>query len=200
MKLYISPTSPFARKARIVVLEKGLSDEVEELVIQTNAIDPNAELMQVNPLAKIPCLVLEDGQAIFDSRVICNYLDREHGSGAVLHATGNVRHKTLIALADGAMDAAVLVMYEVLLREEAKRSQEIAEAQWLKVTRALASIENDYKDILERINMGAIGVVCLLEYLDFRFADRDWRAIVPDLAIWYEGVKDRPSVKATRPQ
>lgn len=200
MKLYSSRTSPFVRKVRIVVMEKGLSEDVDEDFIIFSVTKPNPELAAVNPLMKIPCLILNDGQAVFDSRVICNFLDRESSAGEVLHPTGNVRHKTLIALADGAMDAAVLMVYENLLRDEAIRSSEIFEAQWSKVSGALQYAEREYEDILGHFNMGAIGMLCLLEYLDFRFPDRDWRKDNPKLAKWHENIKDRPSFQATRPE
>lgn len=198
MKFWSSPTSPYVRKIRILIIEKGLQNAIEEEQVKTNAFDSHAGLLAANPLARIPALMLEDGENIFDSRVIARYLD-DQGEGMSLHPPYNVRHETLIALADGILDSAVSAAYERLLRPEDKQFEPWIDAQWDKMRRGVEEIERRFMDYLEGINMGSIGVLCALEYLDFRHGDRDWRQYAAKLAAWHAGVKDRPSFAATRP-
>ncbi len=197
-KLWIGQFSPFARKARIVVLEKNLSDEVEEIVVNTTPLENDKALKSHNPLGKIPCLTLENGGLIADSRVICRFLD-DIGQGASLHPSGNVQHETLIALTDGMMECAVSMVYEMRVRPEEMQFQSWIDAQWGKVSDSLVYVEKNYLDMLGIANMGAIGLFCALEYLDIRHGERNWREIAPKLANWLEGVQDRESFVATRP-
>lgn len=198
--LWISETSPFARKTRIVVIEKGLSDKITERFVQTKATAPNAELCKVNPLGKIPALTLSDQKTYFDSRVICRYLD-DIGEGEILYPLGKYRHETLVALADGILDAAVAMFYEKALRAEESQSAEWIEAQWQKIHAALLYAQSEYPDILKHYNMGCIALGCALGYLDLRFQEREWRKIVPELAKWYdETIATRPAFIKTAPK
>ncbi len=199
MQLFYSDASPFARKARIVVLEANLEDQVEEIAVQTSPLKSDPDLQKLNPLGKIPCLTLDDGTVVVDSRVICHYLDRA-GHGVNLHPSGNMRHNSLMALCDGVLDAAVSMVYEKRVRPSEFQYEEWIEAQWVKVSEALKYIQGQYLDILQHFNMAAIGMVVALEYLDLRHDDRNWRALAPELASWHETVKDRPSFVTTRPK
>ena len=198
MKLLVSETSPYARKARIVIRENQLMDKVSEVMVKTSPLDTNPELKAANPLGKIPCLIHDEGFAIFDSRVICRYLD-DKSTAAHLHPSRNYKHETFMALSDGILDAAVSAAYERLMRPKSHQFEPWIESQLGKIVEALKFTERDFMDVLSHINMGALTLVCALEYLDMRHNDLGWRQITPQLAQWYEAQKDRESVKATRP-
>ena len=134
MQLISSPASPFVRKVRVLLHETGLSDQVEELPVATTALATAPEAMAANPLGKIPALLREDGPAIYDSRVICRYLDARAGAGFYPEAR-LWEVLTLEATADGIMESGVLMVYEMRLRPEGARSAEWVEAQWAKIAR-----------------------------------------------------------------
>ncbi len=200
MKFWSSRTSPFARKVRVVICEKSLQDQIEEIFVSTSPVQSNPELIAQNPLGKLPALTLsdEDASIVVDSRVICQYLDGL-GSGAVLHPSGNVRHASLVALAEGVIEAAVSMVYEHKTRPPELRSEAWIEGQWLKIENTIGYIDQHYRDILAHFNMATIGLVCALEYLDFRLNDRNWRALSPELATWHEAQAGRESFVTTRP-
>lgn len=197
MKLYTNPASPFARKCRVVAHELGI--KLEEIVV--NARDDEG-LRAINPLKKIPALVLDDGSTLFDSPVICEYLNEVGGgkffSPASLWKPVSGRWKALglQALGDGIMDAAVACRYEVIQAEERRNPEHIA--------RYKATI-NAGLDALERVTfnepptIGEITVGCALGYLDFRYGDLGWRKTHPKLASWYEKFAQYPSMLATTP-
>lgn len=200
MRLYSSPTTPFGRKAQVAVLEAGLSDRVEVELVSGTPMDPGSLPVDRNPLGKIPALVRDDGGAIYDSRVICRYLDDL--SGGKLYPTGAALWDTLVleATADGMLDAAVLMVYEGRLRPEESRFAPWVEAQWTKVARALDAADSRWTAHLAGpVDMGQMALACALAYLDFRHGARDWRAGRPKLAAWEAGFAMRPSMLATRP-
>ena len=143
MKLFYSPASPFARKVIVTAHEAGLAEQIEMANISTSPFDTNEELAKNNPLGKIPSLVLEDGQQLFDSRVICEFLDSLNEGDKLLPASGMDRYNVLVtqSLGDGIMDAAVSSRYEIALRPEDKQWQGWIDAQMEKVTRALDTLE-----------------------------------------------------------
>ena len=200
MQLIQSPASPFARKARVVVLEAGLADRVEMVTVQTTPLAPDAALVRANPLGKIPALVRDDGPTLYDSRVITRYLDAI-GAGT-LYPPGRIWEVlTLEALADGIMEAALLVVYEVRFREEAARHAGLMQAQRQRIVRALDALCERWMSHLEgRLDIGQIGVGCALGYLDLRHADMDWRSGRPALADWYARFSRRESMRATAPE
>ena len=144
-----------------------------------------------------------DGLAIYDSRVICEYLDLRGAGGRIVPRDGMERIATLTlnALADGIMEAALLMRYEATLRPEALRWQDWADGQWHKITASIAALDRDWTDHLTaRTDLGSIATGCALGYLDFRFADRDWRGAAPKLAAWFESFAARPSMQASAPR
>lgn len=196
MKLFYAPPSPFARKARVVVLEKGLADRVD-LVAASPLEDPPA-LLAANPLGKIPVLVLDDGTSLYDSPVVCEYLDTL-APEPVLHAQGAARlgQQRRLALIDGLLDAAVAVRLEAV-RPPQRRHAPWAERQRRAADRALAALEADL-DALAAPDMAHLAAAIALEYLDFRLPELDWRAAHPALAAWHAQACERPSLRATRP-
>lgn len=201
MKLHHAAASPFVRKVLVVAHETGLADRIEINTVQVTPVAPNAELMADNPLSKIPCLVTDDGLALMDSRVICEYLDSLHDGPKLFPAEPERRWKVLrlAALADEAMDAVVGVRYETFIRPEEKRWQPWIDNQFAKITRTLDHLEPQAANWNGKICIGTITLACLLPYLDFRFPELDWRARRPTLARWQEGMEERQSMRATRP-
>ncbi|MFC3694759.1 glutathione S-transferase N-terminal domain-containing protein [Chenggangzhangella methanolivorans] len=181
-----SPPSPFGRKVKIAAAALGLSDRIE--IVATDTMNPDDPIRALNPLGKIPALVLEDGLVLFDSRVILEYLDHLAGGGRLIPAEPAARFAALRlqALADGLMDAALLQIYEARLREPDKRSERWLESQSGKVTRALAAIEAAPPAV--ETTVGAIATACALGYLDLRF-EGGWRATHPGLVAWLDAFR-----------
>lgn len=199
MTLYASPASPFVRKVRALLLETGLDAEVEVVAAAGTPLAPGSMPVARNPLGKIPTLVLADGQALYDSRVICRYLDDLAGAG-LYPADRLWQVLTLEALADGILEAALAVVYEARLRPEEIRFAPWVEAQWAKVVRALDALEQGGVSGLEApLDMGQIALACALGYLDFRHGPRDWRAGRPRLAAWEAALAERAALRATLP-
>jgi glutathione S-transferase len=199
MQLISSPASPFVRKVRVLLHETGLATQVEELPVATTALATAPEAMAANPLGKIPALLRADGPAIYDSRVICRYLDAK--AGAALYPEARLWEVlTLEATADGIMESGVLMAYETRLRPEGARSEPWVEAQWAKIARALDALEDRWMSHLAGpLDMAQIAVACALGYLDFRHDARGWRNGHPALAAWYEGFAARDSMAQTVP-
>lgn len=199
MKLIYSTTSPFVRKVLVALMETGQRDDVTLETVAVSPLKPGDVVPALNPLGKIPCLILDDGSAIFDSRVICRYVDSRH-NGAKLYPESDAlwQRLTLEATADGMVDAAILVVYERLLRSEDQRSPEWVEGQWQKIARALAYLEANAEK-LGGLDMASIAVASALGYIEFRLADRNWRALAPKLAAWEADFSQRPSMQATIP-
>ena len=199
MKLFYSPSSPFVRKVHVVIRECGLSDRVELMQVATTPINPDASLKATNPLGKLPALVREDGPAVYDSRVITRYLD--HVAEGSLYPEARIWDVlTLEATGDGIMEAAVLMVYESRVRPEDKVFEGWVEAQWTKAMGGIQAVNDRWMGHLNGpIDAAQIAVACALGYVDFRHADRDWRATCPDLAAWYKIFSERPSMVATAP-
>jgi glutathione S-transferase len=193
MKLRYSTTSPFVRKVRVVAIETGLIDKIE--LVKTNPVE--ADLAQHNPLSKVPAMVLDDGSPLYDSRVICEYLDAQTG-GKFFPPVGPARWTALRrqALADGMSEAAVLRMTENR-RPENLRSADWDKKQKLKVTQSLGALEADH--LGPQLDIGTLTVAIALDYLDFRFKAEDWRVGHPKLAAWHKVFSERASLKKTLP-
>ena len=189
MILRTSPASPFGRKVKLAAAILGLSDRIEIVPADTN--DPADDLRLQNPLGKIPVLITDEGEPIYDSRVILEYIDGLAGGGRLI-PTGEARIPTLRlqALADGIMDAAILQVYETRWREEERRETKWLGYQAEKVSRALGVIEADADALGDRLDVGTLTVACMLGYLDFRFAGA-WRAHHPRLVAWLDGFSAR---------
>lgn len=200
MKLRFSPTSPYVRKVVVTAMERGLDGQIER--IPTNTRDPQSGLSGDNPLGKVPCLILDNGERLFDSPVICAYLDSLAEGEPLIPATGEARWRALRqeALADGIQDAALLRMGEAMRRPEQYRWPAFIEAQRKKVVRALDTLELEVDQLNGPLTLGQIAVGCALGYLDLRFAEDDWRSGRPKLAAWYEDFVARPSMMATVPK
>lgn len=200
MRLFHALASPFVRKVVVLLKETGQEDAVTLVPVAGNAVDPGTMPVAQNPLGKIPTLEREDGTALYDSRVICRYLD-DRGGGRLYPAAPRLWETlTLEATADGMMDAAVLMRYEVVTRDADKRSAAWLEGQWAKIVRTLDVLEARWMSHLAGpLDMGQVALGCALGYLDFRLADRDWRTGHPALADWYAAFSARDSMKATAP-
>lgn len=200
MQLYSSPTTPFGRKAMVMLIETGLADGVTIHEVAGTPVNPGTMPVAHNPLGNIPALVLDDGRTIYDSRVISRYLDARAATGLYPQGDALWDVLTLEATADGMMEAAVLMVYESRIRPADLHYAPWIEGQWAKVARALDAIEADRMALLQGpLTAAHLALACALGYLDFRHADRDWRAGHPQLAGWDEGFAQRPSLLATRP-
>ena len=199
MKLLISPTSPFARKVMIVVHELGMSESIETQNIATTPLKTDPVVAAVNPLGKIPTLIRDDGHALYDSRVISRYLDA--AAGGTLYPEARLWEAlTLEATGDAIIDAAVLMIYEVSMRPEDKRSEDWIEAQWGKVMAALDVLETRWMSHLAGpLDIGQISVAAALAYITFRQTEREWQGTHPQLAAWLAKFEERASMQKTRP-
>ena len=200
MKLYYTQKSPYVRKALVVANEIGIEDKLEKVDCST-ATPVNPDASNANPLKKIPALELDDGTILFDSPVICEYLDTEFGNGSLFPSELSARWIALRfqALADGLLDAGVLIRYENTLRPESLRWDDWGSGQMAKIDGALADLEAHAELFGDRVDIGTISVACALGWLDFRYANKDWRANCPNISVWFSTFADRPSMKATQP-
>jgi len=200
MQLFYSPASPFVRKVRVVLQESGQTDAVSMVATTGGPLDTAEMPLAQNPLGKIPTLVRPDGPALYDSRVICRYLDDRFELGFYPEAQiWDVL--TLEATADGILDAAVLMVYETRWRPEGMVYAPWVEAQWDKVARALDAIEQRWMAHLAgKLDMAHIALGCALGYLDFRHGDRDWRIERPALSGWFTELAERDGMKLTAPE
>jgi glutathione S-transferase len=202
MKLIGSPTSPYVRKVRVVMAEKRLD-------YQFVAEDPwsSDAVLKSNPLGKVPCLVMEGGEAVFDSRVIVEYVDTLSPVGKLIPPTGRerVEVRTWEALADGLLDCAIAARLEQTWggRSAAERSQAWIDRQLSRVHSALKAMGQGLGDkpwcTNQHFTLADIAVGCALGYLDFRFAHIDWRAEHPNLSRLYDKVGARPSFVDSAP-
>lgn len=202
MKLIGSLTSPYVRKVRVVMAEKKLDFQ---LVLQ----DPwnTGDVLKANPLGKVPCLVMEGGEAVFDSRVIVEYLDTLSPVGKLIPASGRerVEVRTWEALADGLLDASIAARLEATWagREPQQRCQAWIDRQMSRVDSALEAMSQGLGDkhwcAGNSFTLADIATGCALAYLDFRFPQLDWRAASPNLGRLYEKVAARASFVETAP-
>jgi glutathione S-transferase len=201
MKLHYNVASPYVRKVMAVAIETGLDGDIEPVVRMMTPIKPDAELAADNPLGKVPCLVTDDGMALYDSRVICEYLDGLHAGPKMFPPAGPARWTALRRQAegDGMLDAALLGRYETFLRPEDRRWPEWIEGQRRKFRCALDALEQEAA-ALATVDIGTLALGCALGYLDFRYADEDWRGPRPRLAAWYERFARRPAMAGTAPK
>ncbi len=199
MKLHWSPRSPFVRKVMIVAHERGLADRIACVRTLAATAKPHAELMRDNPLSKIPTLVLDDGTVLYDLPVICEYLDALVGGPKLFPTEPGAR---LVALRRQALGDGFMGMM-VLLRDERMRTHPSERHQASTVTRkaaVLKSLEQEAQALAATpFGIGHIAIGCALSYLDFRFADEDWRKGHPQTADWHAWFAARASVRATAP-
>jgi len=201
MELFYSPNSPYARKARIIIQELDLEPRVKQTAV---ALPADARLRAINPLGKIPALLLDDGSVIYDSPVICEYLD-DLGQGKFFpragffrEAQGRWRALTLQALGDGLADAVVRRTQEMRLDDD-KRSAEVIRRQTTAIEAAFAVADRAAPKFPAEPTIGEIAIACAIGYLDLRAPFDGWRERYPQLAQWLEIFSQRPSAQATKP-
>lgn len=200
MKLMFAAMSPFVRKVVVLLNETGQTGDVELVDVATSPLAPADAVRSSNPVAKIPALIRDDGSTLYDSRVICAYLD-DRASGK-MYPSGPARWDTLVleATADGIMDAAVSMAYEKRLRPAEKQWPEWVQGQLGKVLGGCKGLNDRWIEHLRGpMDMGHIAVGCALGYVDARHPDSGWRDGNDDLAAWYAEFESRPSMQATRP-
>lgn len=200
MKLYYSPMSPYVRKVRAVALTLGLADRIEH--VPQDPREPSGAYRAKNPLARIPALETDDGEVLFDSPVICEFLAHLASDQAVYPPAGPDRWRALKqqAIGDGIMDAAVPLRHESL-RPEAQRSPEWLTRLEGMIASALDALEADATAdrLSDASDIGTLSLACALGYLDFRFADMGWRKGRPALTRWFDGFAARPAIADTLP-
>lgn len=198
MQLFYSPTSPYARKCRVVARERGLMADIQETV--ASPYDNPPELQTKNPLGKVPCLVLDDGTAVFDSPVIAEYLDGQGSAPALIPAAGSARFKVLVAaaLGQGVTDAAYNATMEAR-RPEAQQSPETVARYKAAIQRSLDQMTAHLQGLPGDMTLGHISFACALAYLDLRHGDLDWRKGRDALAAWFADFDARPSMRETDP-
>jgi glutathione S-transferase len=198
MKLHWSPKSPYVRKVMICAHELDVLPRLELVRSVAAMLKPNPAIMADNPLSKIPTLVREDGSTLFDSIVICEYLNEQAG-GALFPAQGDARWQALRwhALGDGLLDALILWRNE---REREQPLRALLDAFDVK-TRACLKLLDDEAQALEAapFSIGHVTLGCALGYLDYRFGALDWRSLAPRLARWFGVLQQRPSFQSTEP-
>lgn len=199
MKLHWSPRSPFVHKVMIVAHERGIIDRLTCMRTVAATAKPHAELMKDNPLSKIPTLILDDGTVLYDSRVICEYLDAIDGMPKLFPHEPKARLLALRrqALGDGFLDMMVLLRDE---RMRTQPSQAHMASTAVRKRAILKSLEGEADSLMRTaFSIGHVAIGCALSYLDFRFADEDWRKDHLRLADWHAAFSARPSVRATQP-
>ena len=201
MKLTFSPASPFARKVRIAAIELGLIDKIEFIPATVVPGTPNDEYSQINPVKKLPALILDNGDVIVDSYVIVEYLDELAGGGKLVPASGAARWKVKSdhSLLQGMLDSMLLCRYEKMVRPEPLRWQAWSDDHWNRAWNGMARFEKQ-ADVLSRpLDIVQIALTCVLGYADFRFAECGWRTAYPKLDAFHARMLSRPSVKISVP-
>ena len=198
MKLYYSPTSPFVRKVNVFAIEAGLDKQIEW--ISTNPWQVEDKLIAKNPLSQVPTLITGDGMVLYDSSVICEYLDSLHSGEKLIPQQSESRWKILRlqALADGILNSGILRFLEK------KRVAEMQSIDWdtthkKSIERGLDYLENTLSDWGDNIDVGVLSIACALGWLDFRFADEQWRPHRPKLTSWFKQFSNRDSMTRTMP-
>jgi glutathione S-transferase len=203
MKLRYSPTSPYVRKVMVVALETGVAERIERIPTAVAPTKPNEEVARENPLVKVPALTTDDGLVLYDSPVICEYLDTLHDGTKLFPPSGKARWLALRqqALGDGILDAAILGRYEIL-RPKEYQWQDWLDAQMRKVRGALGALEMEAEagELAGPLTIGQITIACALGYLDFRYQSEAWRTKHRRLAVWADEVANRKSIQLTLPK
>jgi len=201
MKLTFSPASPFARKVRIAAIELGLIDKIEFVPTAVVPGQANDEYKRINPLKKLPALILDNGDVIIDSYVIVEYLDELAGGGKLIPASGPNRWKVKSdhSLLQGMLDSMLLCRYEKMVRPQGLQWQAWSDDHWSRAWSGMARFDKQ-ADVLSRpLDIVQIALTCVLGYADFRFADCGWRKAYPGLDAFHERMLSRPSVRISVP-
>ncbi|MGF1546766.1 MAG: glutathione S-transferase N-terminal domain-containing protein [Thiotrichales bacterium] len=197
MQLFISPTSPYVRKVRVTAIEKGFGNSL--VTTRCDAYGDDSALLAANPLSRVPTLVTDAGEALFDSPVICEWLDSQRAEPRLIPPAGAARWTVLRgqALADGVMDDAVAAVLEQR-RPESVRDQVSITRHVAAIKRAIPALANERMHWPGELSLAHIATACALTYLEFRLPALDWGATSPHLREWYEGFVQRPALVATR--
>lgn len=198
MKLHWSPKSPYVRKVMIIIEELKAQTDIELVRSVAAMTQPNQSLMIDNPLSKIPTLVLNSGKSLFDSVVICEFLNDLY-EGDFFPTLGVEKWTALRwhAYGDGLLDALILWRNE---REREVPLESLMKAFEIKVLATLELLENEASEInTSKFTIGIVSIACALGYLDYRFDALKWRSVAPHLSRWYQVIQERPSVKLTEP-
>ena len=201
MKLTFSLASPFARKVRIAAIELGLIDKIEFVPTAVAPGQPNEQYSHINPLKKLPALILDNGDVIINSYVIVEYLDELAGGGKLIPASGANRWKVKSdhSLLQGMLNSMLLCRYEKMVRPQGLQWQAWSDDHWNRAWTGMARFEKQ-ADVLSRpLDIVQIALACVLGYADFRFADCGWRKAYPKLDAFHERMLSRPSVKISVP-
>ncbi|MBV2180065.1 MAG: glutathione S-transferase [Castellaniella sp.] len=200
MKLFYSPASPFIRKVLVVAHELGIADQLTHLPSAAHPVRRDPRVVAVNPSGRVPALILDDGEVLYDSRVICEYLEARAGGAGVFPPPGLERWRALRqqSLGDGLMEAAVGARYERYVRPENLRWEDWWQGCMAKVTSSLDAIEVELKSARDGFDIGHVTLACALAYLDFRYSDFGWRQGRPVSAAWFDAINQRASMRATR--
>jgi glutathione S-transferase len=201
MKLTFSPASPFARKVRIAAIETGLIDRIELVPTSVVPGTSNEEYARINPVKKLPALILDNGDIIVDSYVIVEYLDELAGGDKLIPASGPTRWKVKSdhSLLQGMLDSMLLCRYEKMVRPAGLQWQAWSDDHWNRAWKGMAHFENQPEMLSRPFDISQIGLVCVLGYADFRFADCGWRKAYPRLDAFHRKMLERPSVKVSVP-
>jgi glutathione S-transferase len=202
MKLYYSSASPYARKVLVVAREAGLDTRIELVPTAVVPTKPEPTVSKANPLAKVPTLITDEGEALYDSRVITEYLDQLNPGRKLIPASGPARWrvKRLEALGDGMTDAGILVRYELAMRPPEKQWADWIAGQTAKVNQALDLLEREAASFGSEPDVGQIAVACSIGWLEFRKPCGESRPGRPQLFAWYDAFCKRPSMVATAPK
>ena len=200
MKLFHASASPYARKVMVFAHRLGLADRIEIVPSTPGPVKRDAQVVARNPLGKVPTLLTDDGLALYDSRVICEYLNALAG-GSLYPTEGADRWAVLAehALYDGMLDATLLARYETALRPQALQWADWSAGQFDKIWTGLTEAESKAASLADRIDLATITLACLLGYLDLRFPAVDWRGKYPQLAAWFKHFDSLPGLVETRP-
>jgi glutathione S-transferase len=199
MKLYYGATSSFSQKVRAAAIECGVADRIELILTKTMNHDP--ALARHNPLVKVPALITDDGFALFDSPVICEYLDSLQPDHRLIPASGQDRWRVLRrqALGDGLMESLIFTGVAARRPDGEATAAPVIARQREKIDQTLDALENETGEMeREGASVGCLAVACGLNWLNYRFADWDWRKTRPRLAAWYDVFAQRPSMTETR--
>ena len=200
MKLMYAKLSPFSRKVVVAITEKDLTSKVEFVPTDVGHGKINADLMQFNPIGKIPTLVTDEGENLFDSAVIIDYLDELQPQPRLIPPHGAARRRTLrlTAVADGLLIAGILYKVE-LSRPTERQWPEWIKQQWAKVGKCLEFLDAELGAHGTDLTMGEIAAGCSLGWLDIRAPEAKWREKHPGLAQWFDKSGERPSMAGSRP-
>jgi len=201
MKLFDSSSSPFVRKVNICLIELGLDNIVERLPQNAHPIRRDTNLVARNPLGQVPAIILDDGSCLADSRVICEYIN-DVANGRLFPAPSPARWTALArqSAADGLLDAAIQIRYEMNARPPELQFDDWIEGQKAKIESVLAVMEREAQGLRDLTDIGTISYACALGYLDFRFLELNWRKERYHLAAWFDTFSLRPSFQRTMPR